>query len=133
MSNAVRATVQAIVFVVQMTPVGTNLGLVWIMWSMVNGSFLTSRGAIFPALQAIKLNENEMRRSWSAMRNGSWKISELIATWQVYVKSENEWQENRYEHYRVVSIDMTGFWRPKLKGWAGKHYHSAAGKALPPR
>ena len=131
MPNAVEATIQAIVFVVQVTPMGTNLGLVWMMWAMVNGSFLSSRGAVFPALQAINLSDNEMRRSWSAMRNGSWKIEELIETWQVYVKSENKWQEKRYEGYRVVSIDMVGFWRPKLKGWVGKHYHSIAGKALP--
>lgn len=131
MPNAVEATIQAIVFVVQMTPMGTNLGLVWMMWAMVNGSFLMSRGAIFPALQAIQLSDSEMHRSWSAMRNGAWQIEELIETWQVYVKSENNWQEKRYEGNRVVSIDMIGFWRPKLKGWAGKHYHSIAGKALP--
>ena len=112
MPNAVETTIQAIVFVVQVTPVGTNLGLACLMWAMVNGSFLTSRGAIFPALQAIGLTENEMRRSWSAMAYGSWKIDELLETWQVYVRSENQWRENRYEGYRVVSIDITGFWRP---------------------
>ena len=26
---------------------------------------------------------------------------------------------------------MTGFWRPHLKGWAGKHFHSLVQKALP--
>jgi hypothetical protein len=26
---------------------------------------------------------------------------------------------------------MTGFWRPYLKGWAGKHFHSLAQRALP--
>ena len=131
MPNAVEATIQSIVFVVQVTPVGTNLGLAWMMWAMMNGSFLLSRGAIFAALQAIGLDENEMRRSWAAMATGSWQIDELLETWQVYVRSENQWSENRYEGYRVVSIDITGFWRPKLKGWAGKHYHSIAGKALP--
>lgn len=131
MPNAVEATIQAIVFVVQVTPIGTNLGLSWMMWAMVNGSFLQSRGAIFAALQAIGLDENEMRRSWSAMAKGSWQIDELIETWQVYVRSENRWRENRYQGYRVVSIDITGFWRPKLQDWAGKHYHSIAGKALP--
>lgn len=131
MSNAVEVTIQSIVFVVQVTPVGTNLGLAWMMWAMMNGSFLVSRGAVFPALQAIGLTENEIRRSWSAMANGSWRIDELIETWQVYVRSENQWRENRYQGYRVVSVDITGFWRPKLQDWAGKHYHSMAGKALP--
>ena len=51
MLTAVEATIQAIVFVVQVTPVGTNLGLANLLWAMVSGSFLSSRGAIFPALQ----------------------------------------------------------------------------------
>lgn len=131
MPNAVETIIQAIVFVVQVTPVGTNLGLVWMMWAMVNGSFLLSRGAIFPALQAIELSDDEMRRSWAAMAQGAWQIDELLETWQVYVRSENQWGETRYQGYRVVSIDITGFWRPKLQDWAGKHYHSMAGKALP--
>ena len=131
MPNAVETTIQAMVFIVQVTPVGTNLGLVRMMWAMVNGSFLMSRGAIFPALQAVGLGDNEMRRSWSAMAKGAWQIDELLETWQLYVRRENRWSENRYQGYRVVSIDITGFWRPKLQNWAGKHYHSMAGKALP--
>ena len=131
MLTAVEATIQAIVFVVQVTPVGTNLGLAHLMWAMVSGSFLGSRGAIFPALQAGGLRPAEIRRSWSAMRNGSWRIDELLEAWRVYVASENEWREHRYEGLRVVSVDLTGFWRPRLQGWLGKHYHSLMGKAVP--
>lgn len=131
MPNAVETTIQAIIFVVQVTPIGTNLGLANLMWAMMNGSFLSSRGAVFPALQSLGLDPAAMRRSWSALRYGSWQIDELVETWGLYVASENEWRENRYEGRRVVSIDLTGFWRPRLKGWLGKHYHSLAGKALP--
>jgi hypothetical protein len=131
MPNAVETTIQAIIYVVQVTPIGTNLGLANLMWAMMSGSFLSSRGAIFPALQSLGLNPAAMRRSWSALRYGSWKIDDLVETWGLFVASENEWRENRYEGRRVVSIDLTGFWRPRLKGWLGKHYHSLAGKALP--
>ena len=31
---------------------GTNLALLQLMWTILNGSFLPSRGAIFPALKA---------------------------------------------------------------------------------
>src|SRR5438132_7284455 len=31
-------------------PVGTNLGLFWLLWALLSGRFLLSRGAIFPAL-----------------------------------------------------------------------------------
>jgi hypothetical protein len=131
MPIAVEATIQAIIFVVQVSPIGTNLGLANLMWAMVSGSFLSSRGGIFPALQMGGLSPAEIRRSWSAMRNGSWQIDDLTEAWGVYVTSENEWREHRHEGLRVVSIDLTGFWRPRLKGWLGKHYHSLAGKALP--
>ncbi|MCB0044201.1 MAG: hypothetical protein KDD92_02095 [Caldilineaceae bacterium] len=58
-------------------------------------------------------------------------INDLIEGWQVYVKSQNQWEENRHQGYRVTSIDTTGLWRPKLQGWVGNHYHSIAGRALP--
>jgi hypothetical protein len=131
MPTAVEATIQAIVFVVQVTPVGTNLGLANLMWCMMRGSFLASRGAVFPALQSVGLSRGEIRRSWSAMRYGSWRIDELVEMWGVYVARENEWREHRYEGRRVVSIDLTGFWRPRLRGWLGKHYHSLVGRAIP--
>ena len=131
MPTAVEATIQAIVFVVQVTPIGTNLGLANLLWAMVSGAFLPSRGALFPALQAVGLSRGAIYRSWSAMRNGSWQIDELLEGWRVYVASENEWRENRYEGLRVVSIDLTGFGRPRLKGWLGKHYHSLVGRAIP--
>lgn len=31
-------------------PVGTNLGLFWLLWALISGRFLLSRGAAFPAL-----------------------------------------------------------------------------------
>ena len=88
MLTAVEATIQAIVFVVQVTPVGTNLGLANLLWAMVSGAFLSSRGAIFPALHLGGLNAAQIRRSWSAMRHGSWNIDELVEAWGVYVASE---------------------------------------------
>ena len=31
-------------------PVGTNVGLFWLLWALISGRFLLSRGAVFPAL-----------------------------------------------------------------------------------
>jgi hypothetical protein len=31
-------------------PVGTNLGVFWLLWALISGWFLLSRGAVFPAL-----------------------------------------------------------------------------------
>lgn len=128
---AEEATIQAIIVVLQTVPMGTNLGLAHLMWAMANGSFLSSRGGIFPALQLCGLSAQEIRQSWSAMRKGSWEVDELISSLDTYAKTEAGWQENLYEGYRPVSVDTTGFWRPRLKGWLGKHFSSIAGRALP--
>ena len=128
---AAEITVQAMVFIVQTVPIGTNLGLLRILWVMVNGSFLQSRGAIFSALHLSGFEAQEVRRSWAALRYGNWQVNELLESWQIYVASQNQWRERRYEHYRVLSVDITGFWRPHLQGWLGKHYHHLAQKALP--
>jgi hypothetical protein len=131
METTVTPIMQAMVIVMQSVPIGTNVGLIRILWVMLNGSFLRSRGAVIPALQLSGFSVAEIRRSWAALRYGAWEINELIENWQSYVRSQNKWRERRYERYRVLSIDMTGFWRPRLAGWFGKLFHSMAQKALP--
>ena len=51
MSIAIEQTIQALQVVLQEIPAGTNLALLQLLWSMLNGSFLKSRGAIFPAMK----------------------------------------------------------------------------------
>jgi len=116
---------------VEELPVGTNLGLLHILWSLVSGNFLESRGAIFPALQRMGLDEAESRRAWAAFAKGKWKISGLLSRWQKQVEKEGKWQEHRFGKYRVKAIDLVGFWRPTLQNCPGKHYKAEAGKALP--
>jgi hypothetical protein len=38
---------------------------------------------------------------------------------------------HRHAGYRVVTVDVTAFWRPKLKGCPSQHFHPAAQRALP--
>lgn len=131
MLTAVELTVYAISAVVQTVPIGTNIALVHLLWVMMSGGFLQSRGAVFAALAVKGFNEQEVRRSWAALHSGAWDSNELLANWQLFVASENQWRARRHEGYRVVSVDITGFWRPRLKGWLGKHFHSIAQRALP--
>jgi len=131
MQTAVETTLHAIAFVMQVVPIGSNISLLRVLWVMVNGSFLQSRGALHPALALNGFSEEEIRRSWAAMRAGSWSINELLEAWQGFVAQDNKWSARRYEGLEVLGVDMTGFWRPKLKGWAGKHYNSLARRALP--
>lgn len=131
MQAAVTKIITALDFVVQDTPIGTNISILRLLWAMVNGSFLVSRGAVHGALKASDFEDEEIRRGWSALRYGSWTIEELLSAWRIKVASDNEWSVRRYEGYKVKSLDITGFWRPKLKGEVNKLYNSAAGKALP--
>jgi hypothetical protein len=117
--------------VTQGLAIGTNLALVHVLWALVSGQLLKSRGALFPGLQAIGLSAPAVRRAWAAFRYGSWTIDELLAAWQAYVQAETDWEAHRYEGYRPKAIDLTAFWRPTLKNVPGKHYHSQACKALP--
>ena len=62
MPTIIEQTLQALQAVVQSVPVGTNLALLHLIWSILNGSFLSSRGAIFPALQDSGFSPEEIRR-----------------------------------------------------------------------
>lgn len=131
MLTAIEITVHAMSAVVQTVPMGTNIALMHILWVMMSGGFLPSRGAFFTALNAKGFAMQEVRRSWAALRTGAWDANELLGNWQLYVESQNQWRVRRHEGLQAVSVDMTGFWRPHLKGWAGKHFHSLAQRALP--
>ena len=131
MLTAVEHTVHAISAVVQTVPIGTNIALVRLLWVMMSGAFLQSRGAVFAALAAKGFAPQEVRRSWAALRSGVWDCNELLENWRLFVASENRWRVRRHEGYQVASVDLTGFWRPRLNGWQGKHFHSLAQRALP--
>lgn len=131
MTTAVKTTITALVCIVQVVPIGTNISIVRMLWALMNGSFLQSRGAVHSALSSNEFSEEEVRRSWSALRYGSWEINELLSWWHVHIASSNEWSGRRYNGYRIKSIDTTGFWRPHLKGAVSVHYSSLAQRALP--
>ena len=112
-------------------PVGTNLGLFWLLWALISGRFLLSRGAVFPALADGGLPADAVRRSGAALAYGRWAIQPLVRTWHQLVEREGRWHAHRYEGFRPVACDLVGFFRPRLQDCATKHSSSTAGKALP--
>jgi hypothetical protein len=112
-------------------PVGTNLGLFWLLGALVWGRFLLSRGAVFPALADRGLPADAVRRSGAALAYGRWAIQTLVGAWQQVVQQEGRWYAHVYEGFRPVACDLVGFFRPHLSGCVGKHYQSGADKALP--
>src|SRR5436309_5371142 len=112
-------------------PVGTNLGLFWLLWALISGRFLLSRGAVFPALAAGGLSADAVRRSGAALAYGRWAIQTLMRAWHQVVQQEGRWHAHSYEGFRPVACDLVGFFRPRLSGCLGKHDQSGADKALP--
>lgn len=131
MSTVTQETMNALCTVVQHLPIGTNLALLHFLWMLVNGSLLSSRGAIFPGLLSISLPPAAIRRAWAAFWGGAWAITDLLEHWRQYVEEEGQWQSRTYEGYRPKAVDITAFWRPTLKNCPSKHYHPQADKALP--
>lgn len=131
MSIAVSQTMEALCAVVQSLPIGTNLALLHFLWMQLSGALLPSRGALFPALQAIGLLPAAVRRAWAAFRFGAWEIGDLLSAWEAYVLEQQLWQAHQYDGYYPIAVDLTAYWRPTLKGCPSKHYYPPAEKALP--
>jgi len=112
-------------------PVGTNLALFWLLWALISGRFLLSRGAVFPALADLGLPTDAVRRSGAALTYGCWTVKPLLEAWHKRVQQEGRWHAHAYEGFRPVACDLVGFFRPRLRGCVGKHYQSGADKALP--
>jgi hypothetical protein len=131
MQETVYRVIGVLCAVVGRTPIGTNLALVHLLWMLVSGRLLASRGAVLPGLSATGLSDPAMRRAWAALGQGSWSTSGLLGTWREHVEQAGVWHVHEHEGYRPVAVDVTGFWRPRLQGLATSHYHGPAGKALP--
>lgn len=112
-------------------PLGTNLGLLSLMWALLSGRLLHSRGALFPALADLGLSDAAVRRTSAALTYGRFQMADLIDDWNQLVLQEGHFQPHSHEGIRPVPVDMVGFFRPKLVGCPTKHYTSQAGKALP--
>ena len=109
MSTAAKVTMQALEYVVKTLPVGTNLALLYVLWALLSGDFLASRGALFPALLALGLSAIQIRRCSQAVRDGAWSSDELVSRWRAWVTAHSDWQPDSYEGYQPVGVDITEF------------------------
>src|SRR5437870_8207825 len=95
-------------------PVGTNLALFHLLWTLLSGRLLTSRGALIPALDDLGLPAPAVRRAWAALAYGDWEIGSLHVQWQQLVLAEGQWQPRCHGGYCPVAADGVGFFRPRL-------------------
>lgn len=131
MPPVVYRIIEVLSVIVMDLPIGTNLAVFHLLWTVLSGRLLDSRGAIIPALGASGLPTAAVRRAWAALAYGAWEVTQLLANFQRLVKQEGRWQRHWQSTLRPVAIDHVGFFRPRLKDCPTKHYHSPAGKALP--
>lgn len=75
-------------------PIGTNLAMTHVFWALLSGQLLPSRGALFPALKAIGLEDDGVRRAWTAVNNGVWQTAILIELWCKHVEGLLEWKRH---------------------------------------
>lgn len=130
MATASEQTIGLLEEVVQPVGVGTNLGLVPLLWTIMSGAFLVSRGALFPALPRAGFSAEQSRRAGQAWHQGVWSITPLLAAFRARVEREGVWQPTRYEGYVPVAADVTVFWRPRLRGVLGTFYYRLANRAV---
>ena len=90
MSITIAQTIQVLQILVQGAPLGTNLALLQLMWTIVNGSFLQSRGGLFPALQANGFSRSTIYRIWQAFGQGKWSINTMLLNWNEHVEQEGK-------------------------------------------
>ena len=62
-------------------PIGTNLGVLHLLWMLVSGQLLSSRGAVIPGLSGAGLTDAHVRRAWAALGQGAWTSDDLVAGW----------------------------------------------------
>jgi hypothetical protein len=131
MPKAVSRMLTLLCALVVSLPVGTNLGLLHLLWMLVSGRLLATRGAVIPGLDACGLSRRAVRRAWAALGQGDWTSQRLLAQWAQLVSGEGHWQAQTHDGYHPVPVDVTAFWRPRLRGCPTTHYSAEAGKALP--
>jgi hypothetical protein len=101
------------------------------LWMLVSGALLPERGGLFPGLQRIGLTPEAIRRAWASFRGGKWRIRDLVRVWQGYVKGLEAWEVHRHEGYRVLTVDITAFFRPKLQNCPSQYYHPQGKRMMP--
>jgi hypothetical protein len=124
---------------VDVAPMGTDLGLCDLVSAMFSGYFIESGGAVTPAVEAFlrqkvkdeKEREARTRRAAKSLTYGSYNLKELIDRLPEIVQQEGCWEPIVVQEYQVVPVDFTTFSRPTVKKLKAKEYVTEAGKAVP--
>ena len=114
-------------------PIGTNLGMLHLLWLLVSGPLLATRGAVIPGLSACGLAERAVRRAWATLGQGDWTSAGLLAQWRALVAAAGRWQAHTHGGSHPVAVAVTGFWRPRLQDCPPPHESSPGAQRAPGR
>jgi hypothetical protein len=94
---------------------GTNLGLLHVLWMLVSGQLLTMRGAVIPglALMACRCGAHGAARLGRA-RTGGLEQHHVLRAWERLVAAVGHWQASCQGGDHPLAVDVTAFWRPRL-------------------
>lgn len=112
-------------------PIGTNLALAHLLFAILAGHLLQSRGALFPALAQTGLKDAQVRAAQAALREGKWSLAHLLSRWNWILKKEKKAFPHHIKGWQPMPLDWVGFYRPRLKNCCSKHFSSQAQRALP--
>src|SRR3712207_8005587 len=103
MPEAVYQVMRLLCALVVPLPIGTNLGLLHLLWLLVSGRLLASRGAVIPGLSEVGLSEAAVRRAWAALGPGAWNSGEGLEHRGARGQQEGEWQPHPPGGYQPVA------------------------------
>src|ERR1051326_8911755 len=131
MPNPVYRTATFLARLVHRLPIGTKLAMAHLLFTLLWGNLLASRGALFPALAATGLKDTQVRAAHAALHTGVWSLAALLRRLAWLIQREGKAPCHAISGWRPLLLDWVGFFRPRLLGCPSTHFDSRAGKALP--
>jgi hypothetical protein len=89
-SNPICQTASFLCQLCSVLPIGTNLGIVHLLWAILTGRLLTSRGGLFPALADAGFSEKQVRQAGAALREGAFCIQRLLEQQNSLIKRQGQ-------------------------------------------
>ncbi len=96
MADPIARTMMLLCALVAALPIGTNLGLLHLLWMLVSGRLLGGRGAVFAGLGECGLTAGATRRAWAALGQGGWSSGQLLDRWFAMVTAEGRWHAHAH-------------------------------------
>ena len=86
-------------------PIGTNLGIVYLLWTIITGKLLNSRGSLFPALLEAGFTDRQARQSEASLREGKFEIDRIIQEHNKIIKLHKKAEKITINEHTPLLLD----------------------------